>query len=249
MLALQPGLTGAAWQALAASLPKPKSILCISAHWQSAYLQVTGAQTPDILYDFGGFPPALYTLDYPVKGAPELAEHLITVLQQAGYMAKAHPSRGLDHGAWMPLRCWYPQADIPVLQLSLLNRGGPSAHYALGRALQALQDEDILIFASGAVTHNLQDYFEQASNPAAAHPAQFAYVGRFADWLATKIAVHDIESLLNYRTDCPDAIRAQPSEEHLLPLFVALGAGRGEARRIQPEICEGILAMDAYVWC
>ncbi len=243
MLALQPGRTGAAWQALERHLPKPKVILCVSAHWQAPALQLTAAIQHEILYDFTGFPDALYALRYPAIGAPTFARRVMTLLQEAGCEVSMHPTRGLDHGAWMPLKLWYPHANIPVIQLSLLRHAGPAQHYAIGQALLALQDEDVLLLASGAVTHNLYDFFSSAVDAPV-----MPYVPQFADWLASRIAGHDIDRLLNYRACAPHAQRAHPSEEHILPLFVALGAARGTARRIEPETCYGILAMDAYVW-
>lgn len=137
----------------------------------------------------------------------------------------------------------YPDAEIPVTQLSLQSRGGAAVHYAIGQALQPLHAMNVLILASGAVTHNLRDFFS-ADVDAPVLP----YVPQFADWLGDAIAQGDVESLLNYRSMVPQALRAHTSEEHLMPLYVALGAGQGRVRRVQPETTYGILAMDMYVW-
>lgn len=243
MLALQSGRTGEAWQSLRQQLPVPSAILCISAHWETAQFEVSAVTKPETIHDFSGFPSALYEIEYPAAGAPALAEKVRTCLQAAGMDVRVNAQRGLDHGAWVPLREFYPAATLPVAQLSLQMHGGPAMHYALGQVLQVLHADNVLILASGAVTHNLGDFYSSALDAPV-----LPYVPAFADWLGEAIAQQDIERLLAYRQRTPAGRLAHPSEEHLLPLFVALGAGQGVPQRWQPETCYGILAMDAYVW-
>ncbi|MFO6229173.1 DODA-type extradiol aromatic ring-opening family dioxygenase, partial [Pseudomonas aeruginosa] len=155
MLALEPGASGVQLRRLATELPRPKAILVVSAHWESDDLRVTGAAAPDIWHDFYGFPPPLYAVRYPAKGEPALAQRTIELLQAAGLPAQADPQRPFDHGTWVPLSLMYPQADIPVLQLSLPSRLGPALQSRVGQALRQLRGEGVLLIGSGSITHNL----------------------------------------------------------------------------------------------
>ena len=243
MTALQPGLTGARLAELAAALPRPRAIVIASAHWLSRTPQVGAAVQPETIHDFGGFPAALYQLRYPAPGAPELAARVADLLDQAGLPARIDPQRGLDHGAWVPLRLLYPDADIPVLPLSIQPALGPAHQYALGQALAPLRSEGVLLIGSGSITHNLHDLGAGYSAE-----RQAPYVRPFIDWIEQRLAAGDIDALLDYRRQAPFAERAHPTDEHLLPLFVALGAA-GEsatAQRIDAGIDLGILAMDIY---
>lgn len=250
-LALAPGPTGQMLAALAASLPRPEAILVVSAHWDTRVPTVSLASQPQTMHDFAGFPPAMYMQTYPAPGAPWLAEQVLALLQAHDLPVQAHPDRGLDHGAWVPLMLMYPQADIPVTQLSIQSRSSPAAQFALGQALQALHAQNTLILASGAITHNLSDFFSAERN---APP--LAYVHAFADWMAARIAQQQWDSLCNYRNECAWARQAHATEDHLMPLFVAAGSvsgtapGKvfGAAQRYTPETTYGILAMDAYLW-
>lgn len=242
-LALQPGQTGMLLSQWASLWPRPSAILVVSAHWTTRIATVSSCPLPTTLHDFSGFDPALYTLRYPAPGAPALAQQVVHLLQTHQIAVAVDDNRGLDHGAWVPLRWLYPQADIPVTQLSIQPHQSPEAHFALGRALQALHAQNVLILASGAVTHNLSHFF---SLDLAAPP--LPYVLPFADWLAKHIAAQDWPSLLDYRRLAPDASVAHPTEEHLMPLFVAAGSAQGVAIRYTPETTYGILAMDCYAW-
>lgn len=243
-LAIDPGQTGPLLAGLGQSLPAPQSILVVSAHWDTPQPAVGITPRPKTIHDFGGFPAELYTLQYPAPGAPELARRARELLIEAGFEAIADAYRGLDHGAWVPLRYLYPEADIPVTQLSIQSSHGPDHHYRLGQALTPLRDEGVLILASGAVTHNLADF----TTPDPSAPAR-DYVVEFSDWIARHLAAGNIEDLLDYRRRAPCAARAQPTEDHLLPLFVALGAAAGEpARRHEAGVTYGILAMDIYTF-
>ena len=238
MHALEPGAAGVAWVELARRLPRPKAILMASAHWETDAPMLTGAAHPETIHDFYGFPRPLYQIQYPAPGAPALAERARALLDEAGFDARVNGERGLDHGAWSPLLHMYPQADIPVVQVSLQTELGPRHHYEVGRALAPLAGEGILIFGSGHMTHNLRDRMRPDDN---------AYALEFQAWTDARIRSRDHETLIEYRSRAPHAVRAHPSDEHFLPLFVALGAVGRDARieRVHDGM-EGVLAMDAY---
>ncbi|MEW5889019.1 MAG: class III extradiol ring-cleavage dioxygenase [Pseudomonadota bacterium] len=244
-LALAPGKTGEALAALARALPRPRAVLMISAHWDTAAPRLSAAAAPATLHDFYGFPEALYRIRYPAPGAPELARRVQALLQAAGLPAALDTQRGLDHGAWVPLRLMYPEADIPVAQLSLQSGRGAAHHHRLGAALAPVGDEDVLVIGSGSMTHNLGDLAFDA--PAA---EAVPYVGDFRAWMHDRLAEGDVAALLDYRRRAPGARRAHPTEEHLAPLFAALGAAgeRSRARRVHNEVSYGALAMDAYLF-
>ncbi|MBD1910455.1 MULTISPECIES: class III extradiol ring-cleavage dioxygenase [unclassified Leptolyngbya] len=229
---------------LATELPRPKAILAVSAHWETPYPMVSAAPQPKTIHDFNGFPEALYRLRYPAPGAPELARQVSQRLVDAGFQADIHPSRGLDHGAWNPLLLVYPEADIPVTQLSIQPYLGPAHHLRVGQVLAPLRDEGVLIFASGAVTHNLGALDGQDNTS----PADWAMV--FDRWLAEAIALSSTERLLDYRALAPHAALSHPTDEHLLPLFVALGAGGEQAKgqQIHQGYTYGSLSMAAYAF-
>lgn len=244
VLALEPGQTGAMLASLANTLPKPKAILCISAHWDTPQAMVSTAAAMDTIHDFGGFPRALFEIQYPAPGAPHLAKRVVQCLESAHIPVQTHATRGLDHGAWVPLSLMYPSAEIPVTQLSIQSRASTASQFALGQALRPLHDEGILILASGAVTHNLGDFFS-TDRDAPALP----YVQAFADWLGEGIAGQEMHRLLDYRQQSQHGARAHPTEDHLMPLFVALGAAEHvPVQRLQPELTYGMLSMDAYFW-
>ena len=243
MTALQPGLTGERLAELAAVLPRPTAIVMASAHWLSHQPQVGASARPETIHDFRGFPAPLYQLRYPAPGAPELAARVAGLLEQAGMAPASNPERGLDHGAWVPLRLLYPAADIPVVPISIQPELGPAHQYALGQALAPLRDEGVLVIGSGSITHNLHDLRAGYSDE-----RQAPYVKPFIDWIEQKLAAGDIDALLDYRRQAPFAERAHPTDEHLLPLFVALGAAGTNARaqHIDAGIDMGLLAMDIY---
>jgi 4,5-DOPA dioxygenase extradiol len=228
------------WREIGRSIPTPSAILAVSAHWEADLATVSRADQPATIHDFSGFPAPRYRLRYPAPGAPALAERVVALLTDAGVAVATHPTRGLDHGAWVPLSAMFPGAEIPVAQLSLTHQN-PTAHLRLGQALAALRDEGVLILASGAITHNFTWLDFNAAQP---HSRAVA----FADWMGERLAAGETETLLDYRA-APHGAESHPSEEHLLPLFVALGAGAGERpRRLRPNYTYGGLAMDAYVW-
>jgi len=223
MHAIDAGAAGAAWQRLAdyvnATHGKPRGILIASAHWETNIPIVTGSAAPETIHDFGGFPEALYRIHYRAPGNPALAERVQTLLREADICAGIDAHRGLDHGAWSPLLHMYAHADIPVVQLAIQTDRGARHHLALGRALQGLRDEGVLIIGSGHMTHNLRDFFTQRTQPGVA-----AYAREFRDWVDTRIHERRIEELVDWNLQAPSATRAHPTAEHFLPLFVALGA-------------------------
>jgi 4,5-DOPA dioxygenase extradiol len=230
-----------AWAALASEIPRPKLILAVSAHWDTDTPSVSAAARPETIHDFSGFPRELYEQRYPAPGAPALAERVAAQLAHAGLACAVDPGRGLDHGAWVPLKWMYPQADIPVTQLSVQSRRGARHHHELGRALAPLRDEDILILASGGIVHNLREIQWQAREPV-------TWAQEFNDWMAARVASGAIEELLDYRRLAPAAARSHPTDEHLEPFFVALGAGGLPARRLPLGFVLGSLGMDSYVF-
>jgi 4,5-DOPA dioxygenase extradiol len=243
MTALQPGATGARLAELAATLPRPRAIVVASAHYLARSPRVGGAAQPETVHDFGGFPPALYQLRYPAPGDPTLADEVAQRLEDAGLPAAVDASRGLDHGVWVPLRLMYPAADIPVVPLSIEPHGGPAHQLAVGRALAPLREDGVLVIGSGSITHNLHDLAAGYSTEREA-----PYVQPFIRWIEQRLTGGDTAALLDYRRQAPFAERAHPTDEHLLPLFVALGAAGDGARaqRLDAGIDLGILAMDIY---
>lgn len=227
------------------ALPRPQAILVISAHWETASPALTATPQPQTIHDFFGFPQPLYELRYPAPGNPALAARIADLLMTAGYQTTLDSQRGLDHGAWVPLLLLFPKANIPVLQLSLPSSYTPAQLLALGQALAPLRAEGVLIIGSGSVTHNLAAFGRyQRDDPPP------AWVSGFADWLTHVVEDGRLEDLLDYRRHAPHAVRNHPTEEHFLPLFVALGAAGAAARGrcIHSSYAYGILAMDAYAF-
>lgn len=249
MQAINTGKLSAAWSQFAASIPRPKAVLIASAHWETDIAMLTGADKPGTIHDFYGFPEELYRIHYHSPGAPELARQVRDLLKEQGQCAGIDGLRGLDHGAWIPLRHMYPQADVPVVELSVQTALGAGPHLELGRRLSALRDEGVLIIGSGSMTHNLPEAFSYLRR-GQEHPAPLAYVDEFTGWFSEHIAQHDFEALADYRNRAPHAGRAHPSDEHLLPLLVAVGAA-GRDYRAEPVHHDTVLAslsMDAWAF-
>lgn len=253
--AIEPGRAGRALNALAETLPRPAAVLMVSPHWMTHDVQVSTSPKPHTLDDFAGFEPELHTLTYPSPGHPELAQRAIDALRDAGWAAQANPRRGLDHGAWVPLRHLYPEADIPVFQVSMPASLDARRAWNLGAALAPLRQAGVLIIGSGSLTHNL---YEFDGGPAAPEP----YVVEFANWIADAVGRGDTAQLLNALVEAPHARRAHPSAEHFLPLLVAAGAASGQrvdeqghvdaggltGRRIDGDVLYGMLSMDGFVF-
>jgi len=244
-LALDPGSTGPALAKLAASLPRPKAVLVASAHWETPRPTVSGASRPETIHDFGGFPQPLFEIQYPAPGAPAVAARARELLAASGFDAALDPERGLDHGAWVPLRFMYPEADVPVLQVAIQPGLDAAHHYRLGAALAPLADEGVLILGSGSATHNLREVRWRSRE----NEDVPAWVQAFRAWLADALARGDVEALLDYRARAPHAVRNHPTDEHLLPLYVALGAaGRGAiVDHAHDDVTFGVLGMDVFV--
>jgi len=243
MTAIQPHQVGERLAELARELPRPNAIVIATAHWLARQPHVGGAARPETIHDFYGFPQALFDIQYPAKGDPSLAARVTELIDKAGLPTTLDPTQGLDHGAWVPLRLLYPKADIPVVPLSIQPQLGPAHHYAIGRALAPLRDEGVLVIGSGSITHNLHDFRAGYSAEREA-----PYVRPFIEWIERKASEGDVAALLDYRRQAPFAERAHPTDEHLLPLFVALGAAGAHphAQRIDAGIEHGLLAMDIY---
>jgi 4,5-DOPA dioxygenase extradiol len=225
------------------ALGRPSAILAVSAHWETPAPRLSSATEPETIHDFYGFPRALYEMRYAAPGAPSLAERAADLLGRAGFTA-AVEGRGLDHGAWVPLMLMYPEADIPVTQLSVQTNLGAAHQLKIGEALQALRDDGVLILASGSATHNLGE-LRMGAIDAPAEP----WVGQFTDWLARAVEDGRTDDLAAYRGRAPNARRNHPSEEHFLPFFTALGAaGAAKGHRVHTSTTYGALAMDAYRW-
>lgn len=198
---------------------RPKAILVVSAHWEDAPLTVgaTADDTP-LTYDFWGFPQRYYDVTYAAPGAPELARRVRELATGPGGAVHQAPSRGLDHGAYVPLKEMYPEADIPVLQVSMPTLD-PAELLELGRRLAPLRDEGVLITGSGFTTHNLREMSRQTHGDAPSWSAEFD------DWTHRAVLDHDVDTLLDFAHKAPAAVLAHPRSDHFAPLFVALGAG------------------------
>jgi 4,5-DOPA dioxygenase extradiol len=229
--------------ALGGRLPRPKAILVVSAHWETAVPAVNAVELNDTIHDFGGFPRQLYQLRYPAPGSPAVAARVSDLLRASGFDCEIDRNRGLDHGAWVPLLLMYPQADIPVLQLSVQPHLGPKHHLLVGRALAALRQEGVLIVGSGSFTHDLSEFRGQMPNDPAPD-----WVNSFADWFHAALMNNQTDALLDYRRLAPFAVKNHPSEEHLLPLYVALGAAgeQAHAERLHASSTHSVLRMDVY---
>jgi len=225
---------------LGRQLPRPKAIIAVSAHWDTDVPAVSLARKPETIHDFYGFPEALYRLHYNAPGAPELAERV------AKLTGAAHdPHRGLDHGAWVPAMLGWPEADVPIFQLSVQPEESPAHHIALGRKLECLREEVVLVMGSGSATHNLRALVRGGGE---LEPEPWAKA--FDDWLAETLEKGDEAALADYRAQAPYAREAHPTDEHFLPLHVAYGAaGEGaHGRALHRSFTLGNLSMASYAF-
>jgi 4,5-DOPA dioxygenase extradiol len=242
--ALQPGQLGPRLTAVGRALPRPQAVLVVSPHWMTRGLRVATGAAPATVHDFGGFDPALYDIQYPAPGAPQLAQRTLAVLQAAGFAVQADPEQGLDHGAWVPLRFLYPDADVPVFQLSLPASWSPQQAYALGQALRPLRDEGVLVVGSGSLTHNLYEFRLHGDG------SEAVYAREFAAWVRQVVEARDDARLQDTLAIAPHAKRAHPTTEHVLPLLVAAGAAYPDeaVATLEGGITYGVLAMDSFVF-
>ena len=244
MFAIEPGIAGQQLAIAAREIPTPRTIVIFSPHWETSIPVVGVAPRLDTIHDFHGFDPRLYTISYPAAGCPDAATQVVTALRGAGFDVATDTTRGLDHGAWVPLLHMFPDADIPVIPVSIQHHGGPQHAYQVGQALAPLRSKGFLIVGSGNLTHNLGDW-HRAVLTSGSSPS---YVQEFADWVADRLRSGDVSALLNYRQTEKSGVRAHPRDEHLLPFFTALGAAgqKPKAEAIHRGISDIVLAMDGY---
>jgi Uncharacterized conserved protein len=232
----------------ARDLPRPKAIVVASAHFEvSGGVAVSADAKPETIHDFGGFQPELYQMQYPAPGEPTLARDIAQRLTDAGFSSNAVEGRGFDHGVWVPLILMYPGADIPVVSVSVDPNKDPDHHFRLGRALAGLANEGVLVIGSGSFTHNLPEAFANLRRGIRAADVP-AWVSDFTRWMNGRIEAGDVDDLLAYRNRAPNAARNHPTDEHLLPLYVALGAaGEGFRPEKMHESDEfGVLSMTMW---
>ena len=256
MLALEPGTTGAFLQelgpAIDAAFGRPRAVLAVSAHSTARRPVLMAADRHEAVHDFGGFPAALHALRYDTVGAPELARDVEARLERAGLAPQRIEQGGLDHGIWSMLRFMYPAADVPVLPLAWAPERPPADQFALGEALAGLGRDGVLVMGTGSITHNLRRVFArgEAELNAPEVPESLA----FRNWFAEHAAAADWPALFDYRRQAPHAVDMHPTDEHLLPWFVAAGAGHGETGagsapiRLFEGVTYGCLGMDAYAF-
>lgn len=220
---------------------KPRAILLITAHWTTENPSISIDPAPSMIYDFGGFPPELYAQEYLALGEPDVALLAASKLREQGFSVDAISQRGFDHGTWVPLKLAYPDADIPVVQMSVQPHKDARWHYRIGQALSSLRDDNIMIIASGAMTHNLRAYFKGQ------YTAVPYWVTDFTNWIDQAISEQRTQDVLAFETKAPFARENHPTPEHFLPFFVALGAGQ-KGERIHRSVDGFVLAMDAYAF-
>jgi 4,5-DOPA dioxygenase extradiol len=253
MTALEPGAAGAFMQSLGrridAQFGRPRAILAVSAHTAARAPVLLAGARHEAVYDFGGFDPKLYTLRYDAPGAPELAGQVAALMGEAGLPVHVTPEGGLDHGNWTPLRYMYPEADVPVLPLAFVPTQSPAQQFAMGEVLAPLADQGVLILASGSITHNLRRVFEQGLRGPVDRP-EIPESAAFRQWFVDRSAALDWEALFAYRSRAPHAVDMHPTDEHLLPWYIAAGAGGGEHAplRLHDSLTYGSLGMDAYAF-
>jgi 4,5-DOPA dioxygenase extradiol len=251
MIALEPGAAGAFMRrlgpAIDAAFGRPRAILAVSAHTLTREPVLLGAERHAAVPDFGGFPQALYEMRYDAPGAPALAQEVKALLAASGVTAHVLDEGGLDHGIWTPLRYVYPDADVPVLPLAWMPMAPPAQQFALGEALARLREAGVLVMGSGSITHNLRllsTFTGRAPMDAPEKPESAA----FRQWFAERAAARDWDALFDYRSLAPLAALMHPTDEHLLPWYVAAGAGGRDATplRLHDSHTYGALGMDAY---
>ncbi len=248
MLAIEDSAARRFLAELGPRLPRPRAIVVLSAHHDDLGLAVTAVEKPETIHDFGGFPRELYALRYPASGDPPLAEAIAARLTAASLPAEVDRRRGLDHGAWIPLSLMFPQADVPVLQVSVDSAQSAAYHFALGRALRPLRDDGMLVLGSGGATHNLRLYSYAAARNAASPPPE--WVEAFNEWVAGAVEARRFDDLLSWASRAPYAQQNHPTPEHFLPLFATLGAAQDDeqGRRVHASYDRGLLSLDAYAF-
>ncbi len=254
MIALEPGEAGALMQrlgpAIDAAFGRPKAVVSVSAHTAARAPVVLGAARHEAIYDFGGFDSRLNAMRYDAPGDPALAARMLARLQAAGIAARGVDEGGLDHGAWTALRYLYPDADIPIVPLAFVPGDSPEKQFALGAALAPLAKEGVLVLGSGSITHNLRRVFGGGGlHPDKTRP-EIPESAAFRRWIADRATARDWDALFAYRTEAPHAADMHPTDEHLLPWYVAAGAGGRDdpPMRLHDSVTMGSLGMDAYAF-
>ena len=244
--ALDSGEAGLAMSQLTDLLAKPRAIIVVSPHWDTAVPTVSTATQLETIYDFFGFPEALYRIKYPATGYPEGAQEVVKALQKRFKQVATDPARGLDHGAWTPLRQMFPDADIPIIAVSIQSHAGTAHALTMGEALEELTHQGYLVIGSGNITHNLGDY-RMAAMQGGQTPE---YVQTFADWVQVQMVDKNVQHLIDYRLHSKEGVRSHPAEDHLLPLFVALGAAGKDAtaKAFYRGISSYVIAMDGFAF-
>lgn len=246
MTAISPSAARDFFLSFAQELPRPKAILVATAHFESEEPLLSTDEKPAMIYDFGSFPKTLFEIVYPAPGSPVVAQRAAQALQAAGHEAYGVSDRGFDHGTWVPLSLMYPDADIPVVQISVQPELGAAHHMQIGRSLAPLRDEGVLVIGSGSLTHNLYELSRSGRQFDA--PVR-DWVVEFADWIAKKVEAGSAEDIAHYRERAPFALENHPTDEHFLPLPFAMGAGAGaKGQRVHASYEYGLLAMDAYLF-
>jgi 4,5-DOPA dioxygenase extradiol len=243
--AIEPGRAGPLLAQLGRELPRPEAVLVLSPHWITRGLRVATTEAPETIHDFGGFPEELYRIQYPAPGSTGFATRALELLNADGWQPMPDNERGLDHGAWVPVRHLYPEADVPVFQVSMPHTLDGAGAVKLGQALAPLAEEGVLIVGSGSITHNL---YEVQWN--AREGESESYASDFVNWARQAVTNHDGEALANYLSSAPHARRAHPTPDHYLPLPFAFGASDRNApvKVIDGGMTFGVLAMDAYLF-
>ncbi|KAJ9460526.1 Extradiol ring-cleavage dioxygenase [Diplonema papillatum] len=219
---------------------KPKAVLLITAHWEGSDIEISAGKQPGMLYDYGGFPPETYKIQYPAPGSPEIAQSVAQRLQAAGIRCKLDTKRGYDHGTFVPMAVMYPKADMPLVQMSILQSYDPARHAEIGRALAPLRDEGIAIVASGVSFHNLRQF-----GPAGKEPSQ-----KFDQWLRDAVLAAPgpkRTAAVSAWEKAPHARFCHPQEDHLVPIFVAMGAAENDpATCIYNDLMMGTCAISSF---
>ena len=251
MIALEPGDAGAFYrrlgQAIDATFGRPKAVVAVSPHTATRSPVVLGGARHPAIHDFGGFPAALYEERYDAPGAPVLAQRVSGLMGAAGLPAPVLPESGLDHGFWTVFKYLWPEADLPIVPLSLVPTAAPDAQWRVGAALAALPLEGVMVVTTGSITHNLRRFF---GNPQPIDAPVTEDTAAFTGWVAARAAARDWPALFDYRAQAPFAAQAHPTDEHWLPFYIAAGAGGADAtpERLYDGVTHGLLAMDSYAF-
>ncbi|ACT04683.1 DODA-type extradiol aromatic ring-opening family dioxygenase [Paenibacillus sp. JDR-2] len=228
-------------KSFAANHPKPKAIVLFSAHWEENVQAVSAASTYSTIYDFGGFQDELYRMTYPAKGDRSLADRIVSLFESQGIQAVTDEERGLDHGAWAVLKLLYPDADIPVIALSVNRYLTNEQQYQIGKALADLREQDVLIIGSGGTVHNLRALNWRSDGVD-------DWAASFDQWLQDHLEAWDTDALFQYRALAPYAAQAVPTSEHFIPLLLAMGAGDGtrQAKLLHRSYQYGNLSLSCW---